>query len=305
MNENQNGSDDESLNRRGFIVTTGALGISALLAGCGDGGPGVETTEPGGTPMGTDTPSGTETPTDGDTATDTEAESPTEGESPTDEESPTETEAGTETGDVAQLRAAHLSPNAPNVDVYVDESLALEDVPFGAVSSYQELAAGSHAVEITAAGDPETSVFEADVTLEAGMVYTLAALGEVGEDVDQPFEPMLLTDENEPPDGETARVRAVHASPDAPAVDITANGTVLFDGVSFGDSAYTEVPAGEYTIEIRGDTEENDGEVVATFDVSLEGGQVYSAFAAGYLAPEEAPEDTAFDLIVTQDTEGE
>jgi hypothetical protein len=123
---------------------------------------------------------------------------------------------------------------------------------------------------------------------------------------DQAFEPLVLEDDNSDPGGDTARVRAVHASPDAPAVDITveSTGDALFDGVAFGGAGYVEVPAGDYTLQIRGDTDSNDGEVVADFDVSLNGGQVYTAFAAGYLTPDDEPQDVPFDLLVTQDTGG-
>ncbi|WP_276273672.1 DUF4397 domain-containing protein [Haloarcula litorea] len=212
--------------------------------------------------------------------------------------------AGGMGGGTARARVSHMSPNAPNVDVLVDGSAVLEDVPFGATSGYLDLAAGSHTVRITPAGDAETTVFEGDVSLEAGADYTIAAAGEVGDGADRPFQPLVLRDDNTVPGGDTARVRAVHVSPDAPAVDITVDSTgdVLFDGVAFGESGYVEVPANDYTLQIRGDTESNDGEVVADFDVSLNGGQVYTAFAAGYLTPDDEPEDTAFDLLVTQDT---
>lgn len=275
------------LNRRRFLLTAGSLGVATLVAGCGgEGGPGVGTGSPNETTAQTDSPTAEQT--DMETETETEAETETE----------------TETGSDARVRVGHLSPNAPNVDVYVDDSVVLEDVAFGTVSDYLALSAGTHAVEITAAGDPDTSVFQGDVTLEAGTDYTVAAIGEVGENADQPFEPVVLEDDNEPPGSDTARLRAVHASPDAPAVDITAGDTVLFDGVEFSGSGYTEVPAGDYTVEIRPDTEANDGEVVASFDVSLAGGTVYSAFAAGYLTPDDEPADTPFDLVVTQDAGG-
>lgn len=247
---------------------------------------------------------GTGEPTETGMGTETETATETDGATETDEETETdaETETATETGGEARVRVVHLSPNAPNVDLYIDGSLVLEDVPFGTVSEYLPLSAGTYPVEITAAGDPDTSVFEGDVTVEGDLAYTIAAIGEVGDAADQPFEPLVLTDENEPPDGETARLRAVHASPDAPAVDITAGGDVLFDGVAYGESGYVEVPSGDYTVEIRGDTPENDGEVVQSFDVSLAGGQVYTAFAAGYLSPDDEPADTPFDLIIAEDT---
>ena len=199
-----------------------------------------------------------------------------------------------------------MSPNAPNVDVLVDGSAALEDVPFGAVSEYLEVPAGEREVEITAAGDPEASVFSGAVPVEADAEYTVAAIGEVGEDADQAFEPLVLEDDNSDPGSDTARVRLVHASPDAPAVDVTVgeSGDALFDGAEFGDASYAEVPAGEYTLDVRGDSESNDGDVAASFDVDLAGGGIYTAFAAGYLTPDDEPADTPFDLIVSTDAGG-
>lgn len=41
------------------------------------------------------------------------------------------------------------------------------------------------------------------------------------------------------------------------------------------------------------------------FDVSVESGTVYSAFASGYLNPDEAPTDEAFDLRIAVDSDEE
>jgi len=220
----------------------------------------------------------------------------------TTEEAMETTDDGGMDGETANVRVAHMSPNAPNVDVYVDsDDPVLSDVPFGAVSAYLEVPAGERMVEITAAGDPETSVFSGGVPVEGDTDYTVAAVGELGDDADQPFEPLVLEDDNSEVADDEARLQAVHASPDAPAVDITAAGgdTVLFDGVSYGDAGTVTVPAGEYTVEIRGDTDTNDGDVVAEFDVTLEGGTAYTAFAAGYLTAGDDPGDEPFGLLVT------
>mgnify|MGYP006276208467 FL=1 len=267
-------SDTPRTTRRRVLLGIGT-GATVGLAGCSGN------SDQGGTETATSTPTETTMPTE--TATD----------------APEETPMGS-----AMVRVAHLSPNAPNVDVYVDESAVLEDVPFGAVSEYLDVPAGERQVEITAAGDPDTSVFSGPVTVEDGTAYTVAAIGEIGDSADRMFEPLILQDDNSDPGGDTARVRVVHASPDAPAVDVTvaSSGDALYDGVAYGQSGYVEVPAGEYTLQIRGDTDGNDGDVVASFDVDLAGGQVYTAFAAGYLSPDDEPADTPFDLVVAQDT---
>ncbi len=253
----------------------GAAAVS--LAGCAggdDGGDGTDTeTESGG--MGTMTESG--------------------GGMETEDDAGTETPSGT-----ARVRAAHMSPDAPNVDIYVDGNAALEDVPFRAVSDYLEVPAGPHQFTITEAGNQDNAVFDQEVPLEAED-YTLVAAGELtSEDTD--FQVLPLVDDNSDPGGNQARLRAVHVSPDAGAVDVTVSaGAVLFDGVGFTDAGYVSVEANDYTAQIRPDTMENDGEVVYDADVSLNGGTVYTAFASGYLSPDDEPADEGFELTVVQD----
>ena len=234
---------------------------------------------------------------DGGDATETATETETMG-GMTETETATETESGMMNGDTANVRAAHMSPDAPNVDIYVDGDAALTDVPFRAVSDYLELPTGAHQVTITQAGNMDTVVFDQEVTLEAED-YTLVASGELGEDT---FEVLVLVDDNSDPGGDMSRLRAVHVSPDAGPVDITVSaGPVLFDGVPFKASGYATAAANDYTVQIRPDTSGNDGEVVYDADVSLNGGTVYTAFASGYLSPDDEPADEAFELTVVQD----
>ncbi len=280
-------SNEPNRTRRRVLLGL-ASGATVALAGCaGSGGDATDTA----------TPTDTATETTGNTTT-------TEGMG-NGTENGTETGTGTPMGS-AMVRVAHMAPNAPNVDVYLDGTAVLEDVPFGAVSDYLEVQPGERQVRITPAGDSETTVFEGAVPVEAGTTYTVTAIGEVGDMADQSFEPLILSGEGEAPGSDTARVRVVHASPDAPAVDVTlaSTGDALVDGLAYGESATAEAPAGDYTLEVRPDTEGNDGEVVGTFDVSLAGGQTYTAFAAGYLTPDDEPADVPFDLIVAQGASG-
>lgn len=204
----------------------------------------------------------------------------------------------------AGVRAAHLSPDAPNVDVYVDDDPVLEDVPFRDVSEYLELEPDDYTIMVTAAGDEDEVVFDETVSVGDGD-YTAAALGELAEE-NQPFAVEIFEDDLSDP-GEDARIRAVHASPDAPAVDVTTDDgeTVLFEDVAFGEDDALEVEPDDYTLEIRPATDDVDGEVVAEVEVSPEEGTVYSAFAVGYLEPEAAPADEPFDVEIVVDSEPE
>lgn len=275
-----------STDRRRFVKATGAALLISSLAGCGaQNGDGTTTSES--TTVGDETTATDNGTTTGDDGTTTAGNETTDG--------------TTADGGEARLRAVHASPDAPNVDVYVDDAEALTDVSFGTVSDYLPLSTGSHAVRITAAGDADTVVFDEEVELMAAD-YTAVALGELEEGAENAFAVQMLEDAAEAPDDETAVVRLVHASPDAPAVDVTveSSGDAVFDGVAFGETATAEVPAGDYTLQVRGDTENNDGDVAASFDVTVEGGTAYTAIAAGYLTPDDEPADTGFDLLVAE-----
>jgi hypothetical protein len=149
----------------------------------------------------------------------------------------------------AELRVAHLSPDAPNVDVLVDGAVVLQDVPFQAVSSYLTLTSGSHRVQVTPAGDNSTVVIDATVDLAAGQSYTVAARGLLG---DGSLAPSVYEDDRIPTPGQ-AEVRFAHTSPDAPAVDVAVtNGPVLFASVSFPDATeYISVDPGTVDLEVR------------------------------------------------------
>ena len=57
-----------------------------------------------------------------------------------------------------------------------------------------------------------------------------------------------------PPIANAVRIRAIHASPDAPAVDVYANDgtTPLVQDLAYGEAtAYLDIPEGTYNIQLR------------------------------------------------------
>ncbi|QZX98440.1 DUF4397 domain-containing protein [Halobaculum rubrum] len=209
---------------------------------------------------------------------------------------------GPSTQETSYLRVVHASADAPAVDVALDNETILSGVELGEASDYLEVAAGEHRLTITAA-DSGDVVYDANVSVEPRSVTTIAASGEVSENASQSFAPLFIRDDAlQPAEGEAA-VAVAHFSPDAPTVDVTVEGTdtVIADNVSYaGVSDYMTVPAGEYTLEIREATADNNGSVVTTVDVSLENGSAYTAYAVGYLDAENAS-GPGFQLSLAED----
>lgn len=209
-----------------------------------------------------------------------------------------------QTDEEPSVRLVHASPDAGPVDVYVDGERTAENVSFSTFVTLP-VDAGPHNVSLTEAGNESNVVSSVNATFEAGTGYAVAASGEVSADADTAFELTVYTiNETEVADDEAA-VQLIHLSPDAGPVDVTANDTVVFDNVSFRNATeFVTVPAGNYTVDVRAATETNDGEVVETVNVSLDGGTATTAFALGNVEPEEGAEDTAFRVLFLTDVAG-
>jgi len=174
--------------------------------------------------------------------------------------------------DEAYVRVVHASPDAPNVDVWVDGEIVLTDVPFTAVSEYLSLPAGTYNVQVTATGATDP-VIDADLSLEAGTSYTVAATGLLAD-----IAPVVLTDDRAPASGQ-AKLRVFHASPSAPAsVDVAVtDGPVLVEGLAFPEATgYLTVDAGTYPLEIRAAGETD---AALTLEATLAAGENYTAIA--------------------------
>ena len=184
-------------------------------------------------------------------------------------------------GTEARVRVAHASPDAPAVDVWVDGQPAFNNVAFKAVTDYANVPAGDHKVLVVPAGQTEPAVISATLSLTAGQDYTVVAAGKLAE-----IKPIVLEDNNAAPAAGKAHVRFVHASPDAPAVDIAVKGgPTVFTNIAFGAaSVYTPVEAGTYDLQAL-----PTGTSTVALDVpgvALADGGVYTIFAEGLVGGE-------------------
>ncbi len=176
----------------------------------------------------------------------------------------------------AMVRVVHASPDAPAVDVWVNGAVAFSNAPFKGITAYAELDPGSYNVQVSPTGATTPIVIDATLDLAADTDYTVVAVGQLAS-----IEPLVLIDTNSTPAAGKAHVRFVHASPDAPAVDIAVkNGPVLFSNVPFkGVGDYLPVDAGTYDLEVRlAGTETVALEVPG---VALSDQTVYTIFAMG------------------------
>ena len=177
----------------------------------------------------------------------------------------------------ASLRVAHLSPDAPAVDVWLDGTRVLQDVPYKTFSDYLDVPSGDHNIQVTPAGATTPVVINADVTLTEDVAYTVAATGllSTGD-----LSPLVLVDDRTPSSG-AAQVRFVHTSADAPAVNVgVASGATLFSNVEFREASdYLSVNQGTYDLSVQ--VAANGTEVLQVNGQELMAGVNYTVFAIG------------------------
>jgi hypothetical protein len=204
----------------------------------------------------------------------------------------------------ARLFVLHGAAAAPQVDVFVtapDADLAAS-APVGTFSFKEtigpaEVPAGDYQVRVTAAGDPSAVVFDSgtitlgdadDLTIAAvpntsggGAPISLVALNGAGS--------LEILDVNTP-----TSLQVIHASPDAPAVDIVVDSNVLVPGLAFPDATgFVEVPGATYNVAVT--VADNPGAIaIGPVDLDLDPGIRYSVLAVGELAAIEP-------LILTDD----
>lgn len=183
----------------------------------------------------------------------------------------------------SKVLVVHASPDAPAVDVRVNNTLALSNFEYGSSSGYVEVNSGATNLKVSPAGTM-TNVIDANVTLEPNQNYSVFAIDSVSK-----VKAAVVGDDLTAPAAGKSHVRFFHFSPNAPAVDIAVTeGPVLFPNRSFNDQStnasvvnFTPVDAGTYNLEVR--LAGTNTVVLSIPNVSLTAGKIYTVFAKGFV----------------------
>lgn len=188
-----------------------------------------------------------------------------------------------------RVRILHTSPGAPAVDVYIGESQKVAGLAYGQLSGYFALAAERQQLRVFASGSHRPEDVLIDDTLQRlrpGTDHTIVVLGQVRDLRAATFEdstPLPVRGRERLPATEVAKVRILHAAPDAPALDVGVPGDpALFLQVGYGEaSPYKEVESGTYDIQVRRAGHEAVVARLPRFDIA--GGNRYTLVALGLL----------------------
>lgn len=186
--------------------------------------------------------------------------------------SPTPTPSGT-----GKITAIHASPNAPAVDLLLDNVVVGTNLSFPGSTDYLTAPAGTRNLKVRVSGG-STVVIDANLNIAANTNYSVFAVDSVSK-----ISPLVLTDDLTSPAAGKGHVRFAHLSPNAPPVDIAlVGGSVVFANVSFkGNTPFTPLNTGTYNLEVRAAGTSN--VVLILPPVTVAEGGIYTIFAKGFL----------------------
>jgi Domain of unknown function (DUF4397) len=156
------------------------------------------------------------------------------------------------------LRAIHLSPDAPAVDVLLNDKRVVRKLSFRQDSSFVQTLSGTRTVKVTPADNTASAVITAEVNLPANKVISVIALNNLAN-----IEPAVIVDDGKAPTMGNSKLRVLHASAGVPAVDVyltaptaalpataTIPALAYKSSVPASGEAALQVPAGEYRVRL-------------------------------------------------------
>lgn len=173
----------------------------------------------------------------------------------------------------ALMRFVHALPDAPAVDIFLDDEKIVDDLSPGDATDYGFARDGEQQV-VVRAGDADADaepLLEQTVDLSSGASYTLAVAG----DPDQ-SDAFLLTDEVGASGEEFGSLRVVNLVPGDAPLAAAVDGAAITELLPYGESServFADQATPEVTI-----FDEGGNELVTAPDLSLGEGEFYTLF---------------------------
>ncbi len=173
------------------------------------------------------------------------------------------------------VRVFHAAPQAPNVDVYVNDQMVFSNLAFGDFTRYVYLDEGEYNVSVYLAGQKDRPVINQMVDVPSQQIFTIAATGNLDN-----LGLLVIPDKvSKSPSQNYSSVRVIHLSPNAPGVDILVDGDTLFEDISFGEGTdYVDLNPGTYNVNVVLNTDKS---VVLPLKVTLNQDKIYTIYIIG------------------------
>ena len=180
---------------------------------------------------------------------------------------------------VAYVSIYHASPNAPELDVIVDDR-QVNRLDFTDYTGYLNFYTGQRNFRINPF-NASNSLIDTTITFNDGAFYSVFIVNDLPN-----VEALTVRDSADAPADGKAKVRFINLSPDAGPLEVTANDkdSSLFDAGAFKQpSSFVEVDAASSSFVLS--PEDGSEALVTVSDIELRPGRFYTIIARGFANP--------------------
>lgn len=187
--------------------------------------------------------------------------------------------------DQAMIRVVQLIPEAPKADVYAGDTREFTGINFGTVTPYKAVPEEHFTISLKPAGQTTgKSMIEAQEGVESGRRYTVLSL----PDRDGAAKIDVISDDAAPPAAGKAKLRVIHAAPEAGSVDVYATGSnvkkdAIISNVDYGtNGSYREIDPASVSVRVqpRGHEKSKQRAALEVQKAQLEAGKLYTLIVA-------------------------
>lgn len=176
----------------------------------------------------------------------------------------------------------HGSPDAPDLDILINTQ-RINNAPFkySDYSNYVAFTPGSVRVKF-ATVNSVSALIDTALTFQKDNIYSLFVVDSLKQ-----VDVLVVQDSLVSPAAGKARVRFIHLSPDAPAVDLATTGNnaaTLFSNVGFkGITQFQDIAAGTHSLQVKS---AGSGSVLKPVtNIDLTAGRIYTFVLRGFVTP--------------------
>jgi hypothetical protein len=177
---------------------------------------------------------------------------------------------------LSNARIFHSIPNAPAVDVYLNNRRVVQNLHYGDFTKYLPLRQGSYNVKLTPFNQPNKTLLTKNININDSSIYTIAAVGYVPK-----IDLQTILEPKGPVIPGKLFLRFVNLSPNSKPLDLSLiNGRKLFTNVPYrGVTDYIPLNPNKYNFQIK-DTK-NGNLLLNVPNINLRENRFYSIYSIG------------------------
>ncbi|NFB32685.1 DUF4397 domain-containing protein [Clostridium botulinum] len=178
--------------------------------------------------------------------------------------------------ETSHIRILHATPDAPAVDIYINNNLISKGLSYKGFTEYMPLISRVYNIKVFPTDKKDVPVINKNIFIPPNSIYTIAATNFLRNIALFPILDKKLDNKNP----NKAYVRLVHLSPNAPKLDFYMNGKEIFNNIDYKNiTNYSSVDPKNYTLSLKIANTENT--ILTSPNANLKADKYYTVYAVG------------------------